>query len=144
VLALNFFRYGNNSLLTSFAALFNPSLTCIQVDNETDANNGVAPYDIWIKDISATYSEDCEYALGINDELLAEGLNMYPNPVTSSFVVETKEPIESVQVYTVLGQKVKEVNSNFNSISTDILSKGVYMIIINSEKGSTMRRLIKQ
>jgi hypothetical protein len=137
-------KNGNNANFSYFVAYDNLSLECIQVDNETDANNGVAPYDIWEKDISATYSEDCEYFLGINDELLAEGLNMYPNPVTSSFVVETREPIENVQVYTVLGQKVKEVNSNFNSISTEILSKGVYIIKINSENGSTMRRLIKQ
>ncbi|UCH15587.1 MAG: HYR domain-containing protein [Bacteroidales bacterium] len=54
-------RNGNNSILQAFDATNNPSLTCIQVDNETDANAGLPPYDTWQKDATAGYSEDCEH-----------------------------------------------------------------------------------
>jgi hypothetical protein len=49
----------NNLSLSNFDARFNPSLTCIQVDNESDANAGLPPYDNWLKDNDARYSEDC-------------------------------------------------------------------------------------
>ena len=37
-------KNGSNSKITEFYASNNSSLQCIQVDNEVDANNGVAPY----------------------------------------------------------------------------------------------------
>ena len=49
----------NNSIITIFNAINNPELQCISVNNETDANNGIAPYDSWQKDNTATYSEGC-------------------------------------------------------------------------------------
>ncbi|MEN8187961.1 MAG: T9SS type A sorting domain-containing protein, partial [Bacteroidota bacterium] len=128
----------------SFNATNNPSLTCIQVDNETDANNGMVPYDRWKKDATATYSEDCQSLLGIDDEILSEGLNLYPNPVTNMLTINSKLSLEKIEVYSVLGQKVKEVNSNLKSISTDNLSRGIYFIKIYSEKGKAFRKLIKQ
>ncbi len=53
-------RNGNNVNFTSFEAINNPDLYCIEVDNETDANNGAGAYDDWEKDATATYSEDCK------------------------------------------------------------------------------------
>ena len=52
-------KNGHNGLITAFNATSNPSLQCIKVDNETDANNGVPPYNTWQKDITTTYSEGC-------------------------------------------------------------------------------------
>ena len=73
-------------------------------------------------------------ALGIDDPLLSQGLNMYPNPVKNSLTLESIMPLEKVEIYSTLGQKVKEVNSDFNSISTNHLSNGIYLIRIYSEK----------
>ncbi len=53
-------------------------------------------------------------------------------------------PLEKIQVFSILGQKVKEVNSDFNDISTENLSRGIYMIKISSENGTTVRKLIKK
>ena len=65
-------RNGNNSSLSNFIATNNPSLECIEVDNEIDANNGIAPYNNWQKDNTASYSEDCGYnteiPIAVNDE----------------------------------------------------------------------------
>lgn len=82
--------------------------------------------------------------LGVDDEILAEGLNLYPNPVSNTLLVESKVKLNKIEIYSILGQRVKEVNSDFNSISTDNLSRGIYMIKIYSEKGTTVRKLIKQ
>ncbi len=147
-------KNGNNDILfehptsphtynEGFVATNNPALTCIQVDDETSANNGEFPYDNWNKDDIATYSEDCQAILGVDDEILTEGLNLYPNPVDYMLSIRSKLPLEKVEIYSILGQKIKEVNSDFNSISTDLLSNGIYMIRIYSEKGVTVRKLIK-
>ncbi|MEN8186724.1 MAG: T9SS type A sorting domain-containing protein [Bacteroidota bacterium] len=137
-------KNGSNSLITEFNATANIYLTCIQVDNATDANAGIAPYDTWQKDAIATYSEDCHSTAGIDDELLSEGLNIYPNPVSNTLSIVSKLQLTKVEIYTILGQKVKEVSSNFRSISTTNLSKGVYMVKIYSEKGTTVRGMIKK
>ena len=134
----------NNSIITSFSATNNPNLSCIQVDNETDANNGIAPYDSWQKDDTATYSEDCSAYLGVDNEILAEGLNLYPNPVSDKLIIDSKIPIEKVEIFNILGQKEIVINSDFKSIQLNDLTRGFYIIKIYSEKGTTVRKLIKQ
>ena len=53
---------GNNLLLFTFDATNNPSLRCIQVDDEEKANSGVHnPYKNWKFDRDVILSEDCIY-----------------------------------------------------------------------------------
>jgi len=52
-------KNGNNSILIEFNAMGNNELQCIAIDNEIFANSGNAPYNVWIKDMLAVYSEDC-------------------------------------------------------------------------------------
>ncbi len=139
-------KNGNNVIINEVLTYNNPSLHCIQVDNEIDANNGVSPYYTvkWIKDVSATYSEDCSSYLGVDDEILVEGLNLYPNPVYNTLTIESITPLKKVEIFNILGQKEIDINSGLNSISTDNLSEGIYFIKIHSEKGTTVRKLIKQ
>ena len=98
----------------------------------------------WKIDATAAYSTDCENYLGIDDELLAKNLNIYPNPVSDILTVDSKLPLSKIEIYSILGQRVKEINSDFNSISTNYLSRGIYMIKIYSEKGTTVKKLIKK
>jgi hypothetical protein len=39
---------------------------------------------------TSTYSEDCQNYLGVDDEILSEGLNLYPNPVSNMLNIESK------------------------------------------------------
>ncbi len=135
-------KNGNNSILTSFNAIDNPNLTCLQVDNETEANAGTGVYASWEKDETTNYSEDCG-AVSIDDERLAKGLNLYPNPVTNILTIDSETPLTKVEIYSILGKKVKEINSDLNSIPTNNLSNGVYYIRIHSEKGITTKKMIK-
>ena len=137
-------KNGNNSMISNFNATNNPLLLCIQVDNETDANNGASPYNNWQKDAIATYSEDCESYLGVDDEILSEGLILYPNPISDILTVDSKIPIKKVEIFNILGQKEIEINSGFNYILLNNLTRGFYIIKIYSEKGSIVRKLIKK
>ncbi len=67
-------KNGTNSLVTIFKANDNPLLQCIEVDNATAANAGEAPYDVWVKDAEANYSETCEGITAINDTNFEQAL----------------------------------------------------------------------
>ena len=61
-----------------------------------DNNSGV--YASWFKDATATYSEDCASALGIEDELLARAINFYPNPVTNILTIDSEISLIKVEI----------------------------------------------
>ncbi len=85
-----------------------------------------------------------ETQLGIDDEILGNSLKLYPNPSTNILTIESKNStISKVEIYTVLGKKIKEITSNFGSITTNKLPKGIYIIRIYSEKSSMIRKIIK-
>lgn len=144
-------KNGNNDILIQyptsphtfnegFDARFNPLLTCIQVDDPTKSS----PYNGWKKDDIAVFSENCQYVLGIDDEILSGGLSIYPNPVSELLTLESKTPIKKIEIYTILGQKVIQSSSELGTVSTESLSKGIYILKVFSENGWTTRRLIKQ
>ncbi len=83
--------------------------------------------------------------LGIEDEKLDKSIKFYPNPVSNNLSIQSESIfIEKVEIYSYLGVKIDVIDSEFEHIQTDNLSKGIYIIKIYSEKGSTTRRLIKQ
>ena len=135
-------KNGSNSNLTTFDAQNNPSLTCIEVDDADAANAGEAPYDGWYIDAIVSYSDDCS-ALGLDDELLAQSISLYPNPVSNILTIDSEIPLTRVVIYSILGEKVIGINSGFKSIRTDNLSNGVYIVKMQSIKGNTSKKLIK-
>ena len=86
---------------------------------------------------------DCS-GLSVDDETLQNAISFYPNPATNILTVESKIPLNKIEIYSILGKKVKEVNSGFNQISVKSLSSGVYSIRIYSENTSAVKKLIKQ
>ncbi len=82
--------------------------------------------------------------LEVENEIFDESIVFYPNPVTTILTIDSKVPIKKVEIFSVLGQKVKVINSDFKSISTVNLSKGIYMVKIQSENGSIVKKLIKK
>ena len=74
---------------------------------------------------------------------MSESLKIYPNPVTDILTVRSKLSLISIEIYNILGQEVKQAYSNFENINLVDLSRGVYMIKVRSENGSTVRKLIK-
>ncbi len=82
--------------------------------------------------------------LNINDFELLNGLSVYPNPVSNLLTIDSEIPLTKVEIYSILGKKVKEINSDFNSIRTNNLSNGVYIFKIYSENGIATKKLIKK
>ena len=45
--------------------------------------------------------------LGIEESTLKDLVRIYPNPVTDQFTIESKERIEQIVLFNLLGQKIK-------------------------------------
>ncbi|MCP4883771.1 MAG: T9SS type A sorting domain-containing protein [Flavobacteriales bacterium] len=75
---------------------------------------------------------------------LNQVVNMYPNPVENYLTVRSKSPITRVQVYSLLGDLVIDVKTNFLRIDLDNLNSGIYMIKIHSNQFFVTKKLIKK
>ncbi|MFT6361456.1 MAG: hypothetical protein ACJA2Z_000448 [Candidatus Paceibacteria bacterium] len=82
--------------------------------------------------------------LGIDENSL-ENLGVYPNPVIGRLTIESQVPIELVEVYNMLGQKVISVSGVVDSVNFEGLSPNMYLVHIKSEDGNTtVKKVIKQ
>ena len=130
-------RNSNNTNMLSCNVTSSPNLTCIFVD---DKNN--IPTSGWAKDSTATYVEtqaECD-ALG-TENFSATTFNLYPNPAKGFFSINSRSVIESVFVYDISGKLIKTFVAQ-NEYEISGLSKGLYLINIQSKMGSSVEKLI--
>lgn len=84
--------------------------------------------------------------LGINDFSLNENIKIYPNPTSGIFSIQsTLDKNIKVQIFDILGKQVLKtytVGKGINSIDASDLSKGIYILKLIDEKGSTTQKLI--
>lgn len=80
----------------------------------------------------------------VDNSVLNDAVHMYPNPVGNILTIESKIPVSEVQIYGLLGQLVKKIDTNFKSIYLADLNPGIYMIKIHSGKNSITKKLIKR
>ncbi|MGI9571870.1 MAG: T9SS type A sorting domain-containing protein, partial [Candidatus Actinomarinaceae bacterium] len=87
--------------------------------------------------------EDCSNIL----ELAKGNLDVYPNPNNGSFTVENSVDIVKLTITDVHGKIVQSINEiNLNKVDVDLtdLEKGMYMINIETKKGSLTESVIVQ
>ncbi|WP_147676232.1 T9SS type A sorting domain-containing protein [Algibacter pacificus] len=82
--------------------------------------------------------------LGINDVVLnKDTVKLYPNPVSDRLFITSEELIESVSIYTINGQLVKQSNTTINGIDVSNLSSGLYLLNIKSNSTSLSKKFLK-
>lgn len=76
---------------------------------------------------------------------LPEGKNLriFPNPVTNTFYIQTSEIIKSVELYDASGRNLKKLNSE-SIQNLEGISKGIYILKIDTDKGSYSEKIIKK
>uniref|UniRef100_UPI002637319B beta strand repeat-containing protein n=1 Tax=uncultured Aquimarina sp. TaxID=575652 RepID=UPI002637319B len=115
----------------------------INADSVTDlAGNG--------NTAATQFSINFDTTLGIDDEILANGLTVYPIPsnntinITGEISLAIKRAdIFDIQGKLVLSQKLN-TSSVINTIDISSIRSGFYLMTIHSETGSATKRIIKQ
>ncbi|MEP6805152.1 MAG: T9SS type A sorting domain-containing protein [Flavobacterium sp.] len=136
-------KNGKNKLLINSSISFksNPSLKCIQVDDENYSNKNWGNK----KDVGTTYSSICSF-LGTQDSVFNQAV-IYPNP-TKGEVTINNIVLEKATVYNSSGQLVKtftlnSANTN-NTINLSGLPKGVYYVyLINQDVASAKKVIVE-
>lgn len=80
------------------------------------------------------------------EEFSTTNIKMYPNPAKNNYVtIESNESIVA-EVYDVLGKKVmvQSISQNQKKLNISSLSRGIYLVKMNSDKGSITKKLIRQ
>ena len=131
------FQTGTNANVEFFNAGGNPNLNCIQIDDDS------ATYlrDDWLKDENTVFSENC--LLSIQDQFVTQYL-LYPNPVQNLLNIKGIDSIKNINIYTLSGNSVLEINKNFSTIPMGALASGVYIISIENDQGVINQKLIKE
>lgn len=82
--------------------------------------------------------------LGVNENNL-ENVSVYPNPASRIIQIDNPNGLEfkSARLYDMLGRNTGAVLSN-GEMNIENLSKGVYLLNLETEKGSTTKRIIKE
>lgn len=81
----------------------------------------------------------------IDNFVLNDAVTMYPNPVKNFLFIRSNYPITRVQVYSLLGDLVKdELGNDVERINMSSLNSGIYMIKIYSNQFFVTKKLIKK
>ncbi len=72
--------------------------------------------------------------------------SLYPNPVQNALYIENKNNIEitTLKIYDVLGRLVLEEKRDINQLDVSSLENGLFFVIIETDKGSITKKIIKQ
>ena len=91
---------------------------------------------------AATFDFEWNDPTSVDEAVLAT--TIYPNPTDGNFTVESAEMV-SVEVYNLVGQKVYEAQGKTVSVDASNWNKGVYMINIIDQNGSskTQKLMVK-
>jgi len=127
---------GNNTNFTSFNAINNPNLSCIQVDDSTYSNNN------WTNiDSQHYFSENCG-VLSV-DKTARPTLEVYPNPTQNQMTINSDLHIQEVQVIDTQGRLVKTIR-NQSTIPVTDLQQGLYFLTIVTDKETYQSTFVKE
>lgn len=71
-------------------------------------------------------------------------VSIYPNPVKNELNIQTDEIIKSIEIFDILGNCVHKEKNKKQNINIEHLSKGIYLIRIQTEKRIINQKIIKE
>jgi len=118
-----------NYLVFLFLFLFAVPMVCLSQDRTEEETDKIQ-----------TLTE----AESLDNFKLNQAVKMFPNPVQQYLTIQSQLPITRVQVFSLLGQLIKDVPSNFSLIYLGELNSGIYMIKIYSNEYHITKKLVKR
>ena len=80
--------------------------------------------------------------LGVLDNDISTGINIYPNPTQEILYIESQEPIETIKIYNLQGQLIREDSSNRIDVSQ--LNVGLYFLQATIDGKTITNKFIKK
>lgn len=71
-------------------------------------------------------------------------LQIYPNPTKNIIHIKNNYEIEKITIFDCLGKEILTQTKNNNEVNVENLSKGIYLIEINSENEKVYKKFIKE
>lgn len=125
---------------TGNAALDNKGTPVVEVTLDADGNirNALTP------DLGSF--EFTVAVLAVNEAAKKNTVSAYPNPVTDFLYINNDTKIRDVEVYNVSGQRIlsETINAEKGSVDMRRAAAGVYIVKVNTEKGSQSLKIIKK
>ncbi|MCC6701372.1 MAG: T9SS type A sorting domain-containing protein [Fluviicola sp.] len=85
---------------------------------------------------------DCPASnLGLTANELAT-IEIFPNPTTDVITVSSSEPIESMSLFSLAGELM--TTTTHSNMSLVNLASGVYVLVVKTENGETIQRVVKE
>ena len=85
--------------------------------------------------------------LSVGENTFATTISIYPNPVSNLLQINTQDiTIDKINIYSVLGSRVKKLETNIVSPTVDVssLASGVYYVQLYSGKNVALKKFIKE
>lgn len=87
-----------------------------------------------------TATTDCGFLN--NNDFQINNLLIYPNPNSGNFTVKSNVIIEKVEVLTLLGQYIYEINPNLMDFSVSLKETGIYLVKLHTIFGAKMVKVV--
>jgi hypothetical protein len=97
------------------------------------------------KSIVQSNMTDVTLVTGIENNLQSQGkVKLYPNPATDRLLIESDTDIQKIEMYNQVGQLVKFMNTNGNTLNLNIaeLESGIYFVKIFSSIEVITQKLV--
>ena len=94
---------------------------------------------------STFYFDDVQQTatLSTKENLLSQ-FKIFPNPTEDLlYVVSTSYKLTKIEIYNVVGKKLKSFSKNLDKININDLSHGMYLLKIYTENNSVMTKILK-
>ncbi|WCM41583.1 T9SS type A sorting domain-containing protein [Flavobacterium sp. CBA20B-1] len=150
---INLKNHNSNKLEIYLGWSYSPFVTpkkhtvCIEVDDPVAATNKTFPYNNWqvFSDSYVNHYFDANCALSV-EKFVNQNFKIYPNPATDYVAVEQKTTegvhLQAVQILDSSGKLVHSVKENFDHINVSNLNNGVYLFVIQTDKGNKTEKIV--
>ncbi len=101
-------------------------------------------YEITKADIANLYYMSIVYTTTGIESTIANGLILYPNPVTNNLTISIDTRVGRVEIYSLTGVLVKSVEANIKTIDMINLQQGSYLVKVFTEQGIYRQIIIKK
>ena len=131
-------RNGTNENIEFFVAVDSPNLTCIFVD---DAEFSTAN---WTNiDPATTFVETEEECAALSlEDVNALAVNIYPNPASRFFEIDTNQEIVQISLIDLHGRVIQSFAQGLDNYSITDVPEGLYILSIQTDVGTVIQKLI--